>query len=194
MDFGDVNLGEPWGTWYRLGLRYLFRLDPPVSQQTSSALPTQEFPEPWQRIVSGLNPPVPLVWTYWRLAQDLGPNPDPLRRTLWKNILDSCAWPPGTLAFWPMSMLDEDRIVPATAYFHAGLTYMQPRLVICFGQRAFEALYPETPFQYGLHESIATIPVLTLPGAQDMLPDNRRAKALVWRWLQTVSHRWIDVP
>ena len=193
MDFGDVNLGEPWGTWYRLGLRHLFRPKPSQeAQETHVASPSAadgEFPEPWSRILTGLHPPVPLVWTYWRLACDLGPNPDPLRRTLWAKILANCDWPQGSVAFWPMSAMDNGRIVPATSHFHNGLAVIRPSMVVCFGQRAFEALYPGTAFDYGLYESIANVPVLALPGAQDMLPDNRRAKALVWGWLQSLSQR-----
>jgi hypothetical protein len=124
------------------------------------------------------------------LGLDMAADPDPDRRRLMRNIRGAVPWRPGSVTFWPMSRPAPDGPPrPDPEMFWKGVARAKARVVAVFGQPAFAALFPDQPYR---HRSIRRdrIQILVLPGPEDMLPDNRQAKKLVWHALNTLNDRF----
>ncbi len=132
--------------------------------------------------------PVFSVWTYWEFPQDVTTDALQERKKLWANIYKAIVqprhWGKNSVAFWSLSRAQAGELHPDTDLFQAGLRYLAPVYIFCFGRRAFSTLLPQTPYAYGqfLYGRYALV---SLPGPEDMLPDNREIKAGVW---QTLKH------
>lgn len=132
--------------------------------------------------------PVFSVWTYWEFPQDVTTDALQERKKLWANIYKAIVqprhWGKNSVAFWSLSRAQAGELHPDTDLFQAGLRYLAPVYIFCFGRRAFSTLLPQTPYACGqfLYGRYALV---SLPGPEDMLPDNREIKAGVW---QTLKH------
>jgi hypothetical protein len=195
LDLAELNLHTRLRSWYAAGLRHVFappRSSAPASKGTgqkeepSEAGPGSPFPSPWKEVYERCRPPHPHVWTYWRLCLDLGPEADEARCTLFNNILSSLKWPRENVVFWPLSRSGPSSISPGTEPFWHGVRLLRPRYILCFGLDAFTTLFPDRSPEYGSHTTDRGV-IVSLPGPEDMLPDNRQAKSLVWHVLQTLS-------
>ena len=193
LDLAELNLPARLRAWYASGLRYIFAPaskcapepegERPAAKTASASEPL--FPSPWQEIFAACRPPHPHVWTYWKLCLDLGPEAGQDRSTLFSNILASLQWPRENVVFWPLSRSSPSGIVAEPEPFWKGIKLLCPRYILCFGLDAFQALFPDRRAEYGSFAS-GRAKVLFLPGPDDMLPDNRQAKGLVWHALQTL--------
>jgi hypothetical protein len=182
LDLTDLNLQEPLRSWYRSGLRYLL---PPVERQGSPEAGSTPLPEPWHSLSAQLDPPHPHVWTYWELALDLSGHGDPERFRLFRRILQSLQWPEENVIFWPPAHIEQGELVLRADIFWQGVEWIRPGHVTCFGREAFRRLFPDRAGRYGSFRA-GNHTLVYLPGPEDMLPDNRRAKQLVWRILRTL--------
>ncbi len=131
--------------------------------------------------------PVFSVWTYWEFPQDLTTAALAQRKELWANIYKAIVqpghWGKNSVAFWSLSRNQSGKLLPDTDLFQAGLRYLAPVYIFCFGRKAFSTLLPETDYACGqfLYGRYALV---SLPGPEEMLPDNRDIKASVWQTLQ----------
>lgn len=213
MDTSDIDLAVHLRVWHTLGIKRVYlpltgkfkslsptnkTPQPGLSQEKNTQRPKinpesenfqpiqEDFPMPWQKIWAKLSPPYPQVWTYWELPADLEANPDPTRRTLWRNILSALNWPAGTIAFWPMSTFCGGVLKQDLPNFWKGIPKINPQLIVCFGQAAFSKLFSERTFEYG-YFTYNKQNILVLPGPGDMLPDNKAMKKCVWDYLSSIE-------
>jgi len=129
---------------------------------------------------------VPCLWTYWELGLDLGSGHSIERRRLFSDIVQALGWPSGSLVFWPMSQADERGLTLRDDCFWEGVRLVQPHSIVCFGEQAFQALFPDRPCRYGWFD-LKECSCLFIPGPADMLPDNRQAKQIVWQALRELK-------
>lgn len=130
--------------------------------------------------------PIFSVWTYWEFPLDLTENASVERKSLWANMYKAIVqpqnWGRDSVVFWGLSHSENGNLVADTTLFQAGLRYLMPVYIFCFGQKAFSALFPdklyaEGTFLYGRYA------LVSLPGPEKMLPDNREIKGKVWKTL-----------
>lgn len=141
---------------------------------------------PWEQFRPRLAAPSRTVWTYWELGIDFGPQPDPERRALFRNIIKALQWPPNSVAFWPLSFEHQGRLLANKGSFLRGVGEAGAQTVICFGQQAFEVLFPRQPYATGRHRLEART-VIALPGPAEMLGGDAQAKRLTWDTLRALS-------
>ncbi len=130
--------------------------------------------------------PIFSVWTYWEFPLDLTENALIERKALWANMYKAIVqpqnWGRDSVVFWGLSRNKNGNLLSDTALFQAGLKYLMPVYIFCFGQKAFSALFPDKPYSEGtfLYGRYALV---SLPGPEKMLPDNREIKGKVWKTL-----------
>lgn len=78
---------------------------PPAGQSQASwrPLPPHVWPAPWQERLAATRPGL-VLWTYWKLGQDLGGLQDEghaARRAFFRRLLADLGHPGGTHTFWP---------------------------------------------------------------------------------------------
>jgi hypothetical protein len=146
---------------------------------------TESLPEPWRSLSATVEPPHPHLWTYWDLARDLDAEAESDRSRLFRRILHSLQWPEKSVIFWPPSCFEQGELVLRADIFWQGVEWIQPRYIVCFGREAFRGLFPDRADKYGSFQADA-LTVVHLPGPGDMLPDNRKAKQLVWQFLKSL--------
>jgi hypothetical protein len=195
-------LPEPWRSWREAGLEYL--LGEPPAQEPICSGPYQkpvveiasdhscnelqphelDWPEPWKGQLARLQRPKPVLWTYRELGLDLCGSPDPRRRELWATIIEKLGWPRGAVLFWPFSHVVEETLVQRTDLFWKGIGSIDPMMIVVFGMDAAAELLPGNAAYGPVRQG--SVQVLLLPGPQDMLPDNRSSKRIVWEYLRQV--------
>jgi hypothetical protein len=193
----DLILPEPWRSWREAGLEYLLvepscsgphrKPDEKTASDHASHDPEpheQDWPEPWKGQLTRLQRPRPVLWTYLELGFDLCGSPDQRRRELWATIIEKLGWPRGAVLFWPFSCVVGETLVQRTDLFWKGIDTIDPMMIVVFGTDAAAELLPGNagygPARHG------GVQVLLLPGPQDMLPDNRTSKRIVWDYLRQV--------
>lgn len=122
------------------------------------------------------------MWTYWELALDFGGEPDGARRQLWANIIKSLPYKQ-RVGFWPVSEFQGGVMLAKPALFWQGVREFGITHVLCFGRRACMTLFPDRAFSLGVFQ-YGNLTAVILPGPEDMLPDNRQAKAVAWALLK----------
>jgi len=137
------------------------------------------WPAPWDTYLQRIRKPAEVVFTYWDLALDLGSSPDAQRRDLWKRMLTGLAWPPGTVAFWPVCVAESGSVLAKPALFWRGVAEFGAQTVVVFGKRANLTLFPDRPFR---HRSFrfGDMRVLVLPEPDELIAGDAAAKRLVW--------------
>jgi hypothetical protein len=174
-----------------------------VSQSISD--PVQSFAstlyQPLHHYYARLTFPVRLVWTYFELDDDHRGTPDLARVQLWDSILKAKNWKSPDIAFWPLCIGPSAEPPPEPAgqnslhsmaephedalasCFRRLIALFQPAYVLCFGQSGHDLLrdiYAPHPFPDATR-------FLFLPGAEEMLPDNKRVKRQVWDVLRPIQ-------
>lgn len=198
MDAPSLRLSERFRPWHAAGLRYLFRPAAPLPSRTRPAAyepaPDNGSDEscpgswagPWQGYRRKLAVPSRTVWTYADLGRDLGATPDPARRELFRRIIHFLKWPKGSVAFWPVAAEAGDGLVPDPGRFWQGVAECRAGVVVVFGRRALEMLFPEETFAPRIFHARG-LSMVVLPGPSDLLPDNRQAKRIVWDTLRSLQ-------
>ena len=156
---------------------------PPAARPAAPGGPLAVFP--WEQFRPRLITPSRTVWTYWELGLDFGPRPDPARRELFGNIMRALRWPKKSVTFWPLSFEHQGRLLANKGSFLRGVGETGAGLIVCFGQRAFEVLFPRQRYAPGTHRLEART-VLALPGPEEMLGGDAQAKRLVWDTLRAL--------
>lgn len=101
------------------------------------------WPAAWKNWFSRIAP-APVLWTYHELGADLtGIGHSPERSAFFKKLLGELGLPKGSSVFWPSAMPmakeGEDAALRAEpAVFSAGLSRLNPQVVIVFGEMALE--------------------------------------------------------
>lgn len=195
MDIKHVDCPGTLRCWRSLGLRHILlpadggsapgHATAPPSIAASSSESCEDL---IQRARQRLTPPHDQAWTYWELPMDLGDSPSPERRELWRRMLKALALPRGRILFWPMSLPGRTGPDPRTDLFWDGVKESGAQTVVCFGRRAFAHLFPDRDFSTAAF-SLEGRTIQPLPGPEDMLPDNREAKAIVWNKLLDLVNR-----
>jgi uracil-DNA glycosylase len=189
LDPAQLKLDPLLLPFYRSGLRYLFQ---PGGEQASSrregTSQSGRTRDRWLAYLQDLTPPYSAVITYWKLSLDQGADlgeESLKRRDLFARMLTGLAWPEGEYVFWPHSDCRERQIHADPPLFWHGIGALRPRYVLLFGERAASILLPG-------HEAgtsrvdLEGVTYVLLPDPDEMLPDNRRAKNLVWRELKSL--------
>lgn len=135
----------------------------PMHVVGADTFPPTAWPQNWQVLWAKQRAPRPIVWTYWGLGEDLGGAPNDARRQFFRALIQQLQLPAGTSAFWPVALPDNGsgnsasvapaasdaaapassapnapELIPHAQVFHAALSLLQPRLVVCFGSRALK--------------------------------------------------------
>ena len=158
----------------------------PAPEGTASGASASEGPLavfPWEQFRPKLATPSRTVWTYWELGIDFGPQPDPERRALFRNIIKALQWPPNSVAFWPLSFEHQGRLLANKGTFLRGVGEAGAQTIVCFGQQAFTVLFPRQPYATGRHRLEART-VIVLPGPAQMLGGPPPAKRLTGHTLR----------
>lgn len=142
---------------------------------------------PWDEFRKRLHVPSRTVWTYWELGDDFGPTPSAERRQLFSNIIHHLKWPAGTITFWPLSAQHNGFLLPHPGNFWKGVREAQARTVFCFGNKAFQALFPGHEFSVSRRMK-GGVEIFVLPGPGTMLAGNKADKCIVWNALSQYAH------
>ncbi|EPR44014.1 hypothetical protein dsx2_1942 [Desulfovibrio sp. X2] len=149
----------------------------------------QPWPAPWDGYLQRVRKPARVVFSYWDLFQDLGPEPSRERRDVWRRLLEKLAWPAGTVAFWPLCEPSGQAVLAKPALFWRGVAELQAATVVLFGKRAGMTLFPDRPFAYRSFSMARQggPRVVVLPGPGELVARNVQAMKLVLSTLQTLS-------
>lgn len=193
LDLKELELSQDLIRWYAFGLHYLLQdstkqgLSRSEHSKGFASATEPDFPEPWRQIVKQQQHPCATIWTYWQLPIDCGPKSSEERKTLFRNIIHALGWNPEDYVLWPMSRETQGSLEAKTDCFWRGLPFFRPQYVLCFGRQTFGALFPQkTGTGFGLF-NLDQITYIYLPGPEDMLPDQKQAKNLVWNLLKNLT-------
>lgn len=192
-------MSEYYRVWQISGLHFLLSRPTTamasISASTSATATTfsseesfvQSLPECfrfyWQRV----RLPIQVIWTYWELDEDMRGESNPARLSLWRSIMEAKHWTQKQVCFWPVAVKRgpeqaEDLRVDVLADI---LKLFTPRHVLSFGEQSHAALrHYFTSFPECLPDGCT---IHCLPGAEDMLPDNREAKAQTWFGIKNLA-------
>lgn len=181
--------------WHTAGLRHVLSqavnasdlnqggLDSSHSQESFLATLPESLRFYWQRV----RLPLKIVWTYWELDEDMRGKPDPDRLSLWRSIMLAKNWKEDQVCFWPIAIssgLDQS-FVPQAGVLASLTKLFLPSHVFCFGRQSHLAL--KNFFKQTGDMFPSQCMILYLPGAQDMLPDNKDAKQQTWQQIKNLS-------
>jgi len=189
LDPAQLKLNPQLLVFYRSGLRYLYQPHGSPAQTRQERKKSASCSrDAWLQWLQSLNPPYKAVLTYYQLCLDRGPDSGEesrKRRELFANMLSGLAWPETVHAFWPHSLCQDEDIVAHSGLFWQGIQVLKPEYVLVFGERAADTLFPDR--EAGTEElNLEGIRYLILPDPDEMLPDNRRMKNLVWQKLKAL--------
>lgn len=160
-------------------------------QQVADAKPKHHTPPeptgpqfPWEEFRPKLHTPSRTVWTYWELGQDFGDAPSAERRQLFANIIKNLHWPSGSITFWPLSATHNGILLPHAGSFWKGVREANAQTVFCFGEQAFQSLFPGQAFKPGIRQK-SGLQVYVLPGPKRMLSGDKQAKLVAWNGLKS---------
>lgn len=144
------------------------RQQPPrkPAAQPAPAPPQPGWPPPWDTYLDRVRPGARVLWTYFELAQDYA-QPNDARRRLWAGLLAGLDWKAG---FWPVSEIRRGRLLGRADLFWRGVEHLQVPLVVCFGQRAHQVLFPGKDYVFR-RATCGPVRLLTLPGPSALLTE-----------------------
>jgi hypothetical protein len=194
LDFNSLDISENSRVLTQLGLKYfLADPEPPKPKKTSSpSTPNDQnasfiLPKNIKLKLSKLLRPAYTLWIYAGFTYDLSIEEVTDRKQLIRSIVhqvhDKLNWPQGSITFWPVFNFKNDNLAPDIQLFQYGLEQIKPIYIFCFGKDAFKTLFPDQDFEikkfyYGSYL------VQALPDFDQLLPDNRELKNLVWQTLK----------
>ncbi|WP_045210918.1 hypothetical protein [Desulfonatronovibrio magnus] len=126
------------------------------------------------------------LWSYYELSLDIEQGFTNSRGALLNNIIKSLGWPQKDYTFWPLSSLEQEKQFSDRAIFFKGLSLIKPAYVFIFGAPAYNILFKNKDFSYGVHTLDEHV-VVALPDLNSLLPDNRILKGLTWNILKQFS-------
>lgn len=156
---------------------------PPPQPTSASAKGGELAVFPWDEFHPKLRVPSRTVWTYWELGLDFGLQPNAARRALFQKITEVLPWPPGSVAFWPLSFEHQGELIANRGSFLKGVRETQAGIVVVFGERAFKVLKPRTTYAHGRHD-LSGKTLIALPGPGALLSGDATAKRIVWDTLR----------
>ncbi len=148
--------------------------------------PRPAWPELWSRQFARMPEQPLVVWTYAALGRDLCATPDAERRERLRALLQPLGLPKGSGAFLPCllpdipagapvpSNLDNADFVPNRPVFWAALREIKPRLLVVFGLKALEAIWPGHALRFYQQASYMGMQLIVLP---DLFPERREPDA-----------------
>jgi len=86
----------------------------------------------------------------------------------------------------PRASEHQGRLLANKGSFLRGVGEAGAGTIICFGQQAFDVLFPRQPYGLGRHRLEART-VIALPGPEEMLGGDGQAKRLTWDTLRTLT-------
>ena len=189
LDLSELDIPPALRVWHRLGLTLFLEAKSPEAEdgQAYGTGSCAGLPELWRRIVQEHPAPCATLWTYWQLTSDLGSEASSDRIQLFRNIRKALGWASTDIVFWPLAEQRASGLHCRSECFWQGLAVFDPRFVLIFGRQAFKRLFPSTEERrYGqfIQDHISYI---FLPGPEDMLPDQKEAKRLVWNTLKAIQ-------
>ncbi|WP_459938317.1 hypothetical protein [Desulfonatronum parangueonense] len=143
------------------------------------------FPEPYNFYLKKISEPVKVVWTYIELDEDFRVNPNMQRLNLWFSIMKAKGLQKHQVAFWPIELhpLNTKPTTQGVSYFFKFISQIHPRFIFCFGYAAQRLLQEQSSALF----SNPPVPIVFLPGADEMLPDNKAAKRKAWDLLRPLE-------
>lgn len=189
LDLSELDTPPALRVWHRLGLTLFLEAKPPEAEAGQAGRPgtCADLPQPWRGIAQEHPGPSATLWTYWQLAGDLDSEAASERTLLFRNICTALGWPQADIVFWPPAELRSSGLHFRSECFWQGLAVFEPRFVLIFGRPAFTRLFPHAGEpRYGeFHQDHVTY--IFLPGPEDMLPDQKEAKRVVWNTLKAIQ-------
>ena len=190
LDPAQLKLNPQWLPFYRSGLRYILRPESSGAdaslEQGGGSCPSRDG---LLRRLDGLSPPYTALITYWNLCFDLAgaqrTEQSAQREELFGRMLSSLAWPGDEYVFWPNSICPDQEVLADAGLFWHGMRTVQPRYVLIFGREAATTVFPDFEPDSRRME-IDGVTFVFLPDPEEMLPDNRKAKNLVWHELKSL--------
>lgn len=145
------------------------------------------LPEPFHFYFKNLHFPLRVIWTYWELDIDCRAEADQQRLDLWASIQRAMKWSTNLIAQWPVAVRTEpgEELQPNLNPLIELIKHFKPAHLLCFGEpvkRLLQASGSDLDDFSGMGCS-----VYFLPGAEDMLPDNRQAKQYAWDIIKQIS-------
>ncbi|MDK2922479.1 MAG: hypothetical protein PWR24_2036 [Desulfonauticus sp.] len=135
------------------------------------------------------------LWIYKDYLLDLQTKTNNPRKILVKKIFnaahDQLNWPSKQITFWPLFYPLQGKYVCNLELFEFGLKKIQPTYIFCFGQECFKCLLPQEDFAYNQIFEYKKSLLIALPDFNDLLPDNRELKKIVWEALKRYVPRQI---
>ena len=187
MDLVEYALSEPQRTLRRLGITHFWpeaaalavMKKEQVAPGPKSFGLTADLPEYLQALFHGKQPPVPTMWTYLGLEEDLKAETVSSRLDLFQKIHEAACtlggWKAGDLSVWPLT-------IPLVSV--VGFDFFQPRLLLFFGS------LPELhSWDAPLQSRLTRIQVQSLPSLESMLAGNQAAKNTAWAALKSLAAR-----
>ncbi len=148
--------------------------------------PRSAWPELWAGQFAHMPERPLVVWTYATLGRDLCATPDAERRERLRALLQPLRLPKGSSAFLPCLLpdipagapvpasLDGLDFVPNRLVFWAALREIKPRLLVVFGLKALEAIWPGHALRFYQQASYMGTQLIILP---DLFPERREPEA-----------------
>ncbi|MFO7728567.1 MAG: hypothetical protein R6X11_09585 [Desulfonatronovibrio sp.] len=152
--------------------------DPKTATSSKPAV-NQGIPSPLLKY----NRPAYFLCSYHDFPLDIEEGFTNPRCDLISRIFASLQWNERTYTFWPLSVLKKEKVVPDAELFLKGIALIKPVYIILFGSMAFETVFKDREYTYGLHR-YNEHQVIALPAFDSLMPDNRLLKQLVWKVLK----------
>lgn len=180
--------------WHVLGLRQLYtashacltRGTATSHDEPSICLTASQFPSVFDYYVHKIQPPVRLIWTYWELDLDHRGTASVERIDLWSSIMRAKEWTEKDVTFWPVSVFDkqDEELKPDLSPLLEMVKAFNPSHLLCFG-KAIHELFLAASLDSEYFRSLGCS-LHQLPGAEEMLPDNRHAKRFAWNIIKQI--------
>ena len=148
----------------------------PAPRAPSASAPTSGFPEPWATYLRKVSPDHKMVWTYMELGYDLAGQADARRRAVVGDLIKYLRLPPRPVAFWPVAVLQGDRLVTNAEIFWRGWKLWRTPHIVCFGVDALRAILPDADPGRTMHmfKEFMVHVMPPLHALADMLPHERQ--------------------
>lgn len=188
-------MNEVYRLWHRAGLTHIFCSSQsgsasfrPVSHPDPSiGIFINILPEPFLFYWKKLHFPLSVIWTYWELDIDCRSEANHQRLDLWASIQQAKKWSSSQITHWPVAVRTEPRgeIQPNLTPLIELIKRFKPAHLLCFGEPAKQLLQSST-LDFDDFSGVGCS-VHFLPGAEDMLPDNKQAKQYAWDIIKKIQ-------
>lgn len=151
-----LNVPERLRVWQMAGVQYFYLSEPrpeateqpaPESAVQDAGSPAPEpyaplpdpvsWPKPWPGFLAKAPAHPRLVITYLELGYDLTGQADPRRGALWRRLITALGLSgQNAVAFWPLALPVDGRLVPELRLFLSGCLRLAPQRIAVFGRDA----------------------------------------------------------